>query len=195
MLEWDPLELGFIAGGLLIVSLADKIMQERYLMQLASKLKITKESDLWQEMKSIRANREYAPSLHTAIQDAIELIEKIASASPEKTQQLVEDSQQGDQYYALPLFTFMYRDLMKKYFSQKKSEIQQLAFRAILTSYIKNLYPVTTVLPIGDGYREFPFIVFRSFTFKEARNKMFADIYLLISNEMNVLNMILSYKK
>jgi hypothetical protein len=37
-------------------------------------------------------------------------------------------------------------------------------------------------------------VVFRSFNLKEVRNKLFSDTYLFISHEMNVLNMLLSYK-
>ncbi len=146
-------------------------------------------------MKGISKNPDYPQNLRIAIKDAIELLTLLAEAPPDKTQQLVEDSQNMDQYYALPLLTFMHGDVMKDYFSHENRDADQLAFNTILTSYIRNLYPVTNVLPIGDGYREFPFVVFRSFNLKEARRKMFADSYLFISNEMNVLNLLLSYKK
>jgi hypothetical protein len=60
---------------------------------------------------------------------------------------------------------------------------------------MRALYPVSTVLPIGDRYREFPFIVFRCFSLQEARHKLFTDSYLFTSNELNVLNMLLSAKE
>ncbi|NET24242.1 hypothetical protein [Okeania sp. SIO1I7] len=46
-------------------------------------------------------------------------------------------------------------------------------------------------LPIGRKYREFPFIVFRSYSLEEIREKIYSDRYLLTSNELNILNLIL----
>lgn len=195
LLDWGPFQPGYTSGGLLIVPLADKKMQESYLMQVATRLVHMKDSELWQKMQRIANNPEYYENLRIALQDALELITLLARSSPEKTQQFIQDSQQGDLYYAIPLLSFMYHDVMKDYFLHSTGDVEQHAFRAILASYIRSLYPVTTVLPIGDGYREFPFIVFRSFMLSEARSRMFADNYLLISHEMNVLNMLLSYRK
>ncbi len=76
---------------------------------------------------------------------------------------------------------------------QREGERKDTSFREILASYMSSLYPVDTVLPIGSSYGEFPFIVFRSCGLGEVRSKMFADKYLLTSNELNVLNLILSH--
>ncbi len=195
LLDWEPLQFGYISGGLLIVPLADKKLQENYLMQLATKLVNVRDSELWRKMMRIAGDADYYENLRTAIQEAIELIELLAKAPPDKTQQLVQDSQQGDLYYAIPILSFMYRDVMKDYFLHTPTNIEQYGFRILLTSYLRGLYPISTALPIGDGYEKFPFIVFRSFTLPEARSRMFADNYLLISHEMNVLNMLLSYRK
>jgi len=39
----------------------------------------------------------------------------------------------------------------------------------------------------------FPFIIFKSYALGEMRYKMFADKYLLVSNELNILNLLLSH--
>lgn len=68
-------------------------------------------------------------------------------------------------------------------------------FRDILDIYVRCLYPVgSNLLPIGDKYQEFPFVVFKSYSLGEIRSKFFADNYLLNSPELNVLNLILSQK-
>ncbi len=195
LLDWEPFQNGYISSGLLIVPLAEKKLQERYLMELATRLVNVRDSELWRKMQRIAADPEYYENLRTSIQEAIELIELLAKAPQNRTQQLIQDSQQGDLYYAIPLLSFMYRNVMKDYFSNTPGDIEQYAFRTILTNYMRSLYPISTTLPIGDGYAEFPFIVFRSFTLKEARSRLFADNYLLISHEMNVLNMLLSYRR
>lgn len=81
---------------------------------------------------------------------------------------------------------------MRDYFANEPNEPEDERFRDILAAYIRLLYPVGNILPIGDKYRDFPFVVFRSYSLAEIRNKSFTDKYLLTSNELNVLNLILS---
>jgi hypothetical protein len=52
------------------------------LMQLADKLRTTKGSELYRQMKSIHASNDYPPSLHSAMGKAIELLGILGSASP-----------------------------------------------------------------------------------------------------------------
>jgi hypothetical protein len=89
----------------------------------------------------------------------------------------------------------MYEDVLKDYFHRGDDEPEEATFRDVLAEYMRVLYPVSTVLPIGDRYREFPFLVFRCFSLQEARHKLFTDSYLFTSNELNVLNMLLSTKE
>ncbi len=58
--------------------------------------------------------------------------------------------------------------------------------------YIRLLYPVGNILPIGHKYQDFPFVVFRSYSLEEVRQKIFTGKYILSSNELNILNLILS---
>jgi hypothetical protein len=122
------------------------------------------------------------------------LLDKLNDASPEITQLLTQDSRTPDQYYALPLLAFLQEKVLKAHFSEKPEEPEVNSFRWLLFTYARTLYPITSVLPIGDDYEEFPFLLFRSFNLKEIRNRTFSDTHLLISNEMNVLNMLLSYR-
>ena len=83
---------------------------------------------------------------------------------------------------------------MKDYFANEPNEPEDQRFRNILATYIRMLYPVGNILPIGNKYKDFPFVVFRSYSLEEIRKKSFTDKYLLTSNELNVLNLILSQK-
>ncbi|MGK7919848.1 MAG: hypothetical protein AB4080_07550, partial [Trichodesmium sp.] len=102
-----------------------------------------------------------------------------------------QNSQNLDQYYALPLFVFMSGELMSEYFKTEPEEEEETEFRTLLSKYVHYLYPAYNTLPIGRKYREFPFIVFRSYSLGEMREKIYSDRYLLTSNELNILNLIL----
>ena len=80
---------------------------------------------------------------------------------------------------------------MSQYFANEPQEPEDERFRDILATYIRLLYPVGNVLPIGYNYHSFPFVVFRSYCLEEVRRKIFTDKYLFSSHELNVLNLIL----
>src|SRR6185312_10755134 len=46
LLDWEPMELGYISGGLLIVPFADKMMQQQYLMQIEKNFRESKDGEL-----------------------------------------------------------------------------------------------------------------------------------------------------
>jgi hypothetical protein len=82
-----------------------------------------------------------------------------AKISIEKTQWLEEYSQQFDRYYAIPLFAFVSAEEMKEYFADSKLEKpEDRRFRDILSAYVRSIYPVDSVMPIGHKYPDFPFI-------------------------------------
>ncbi len=188
LLDFTPLELGYISGGLLIVP--SQNIQESYQMRFLDIQKYAN-TELWNTLKSISRNQNYPESLTSAVKDAIELVEKLINA-PAKTQNYLQKSQHTDQYYALPLFAFISGEVMKEYFANKPEEPEDQRFKDILSIYIHSLSPVSNILPIGHNYQEFPFVVFRSYSLEEIRNKLFTEKYLLNSQELNVLNLILS---
>jgi hypothetical protein len=188
LLDFKPLELGYISGGLLIV--ATKDIEEYYQMRLLDIEKYAN-SQLWENLQNISRSKIYPESLTYAVRDAIELVARLRNAPP-KTQNFVQKSQHHDQYYALPLFAFISGKVMKEYFENETQEPEDQRFKDILSTYVRLLYPVGNILPIGHNYQEFPFVVFRSYSLQEIRNKVFTEKYLLNSHELNVLNLILS---
>jgi hypothetical protein len=191
LLDFGKLEPGYISGGLLVVPIANNKLEETYQMRLADIATYANE-ELWKNMHEITRRKSYYPeNLRSAIQDAIELVKNLKD-DVKKTQKLEQSSQHNDQYYALPLFAFISGEAMKEYFENEPQEPEDQLFRDILSTYIRSLYPVGNVLPIGHNYKEFPFVVFRSYSLEEIRNKIFTEKYLLNSHELNVLNLILS---
>lgn len=189
LLNLGAIETGYISGGLLVVPIPNGL-QETYQIKL---VKITRAvtDDLLETMKRMSDSQSYPENLRSGLKDGIELLETLGNSAP-KTQWFEQKSQGFDQYYALPLFTFIAGEALKKYFASKPEEPEDAGFRKILSSYIRQFYPVDTVLPIGQEYQDFPFIVFNSYSLEQLRTKMFTDKYLLTSNELNVLNLILS---
>ena len=191
LLDFGKIEPGYISGGLLVVPIANNKLEETYQMRLADITNYANE-ELWKNLHEItRRKSSYPENLRFAIKDAIELVKKLRDGI-EKTQKLEQSSQQTDQYYALPLFAFISGEVMQKYFDSKPEEPEDQRFKDILSTYIHSLYPVGNILPIGHNYQEFPFVVFRSYSLEEMRNKLFTEKYLLNSQELNVLNLILS---
>ena len=190
LLDFGNLELAYISGSLLVVPIPKNTLEETYQMRVLDIATYANEQ-LWQNMQIISRRKSYPENLRSAIKDAIELINRLKE-EVEKTQKLEQFSQNSDQYYALPLFTFISGEILKEYFQNLTEEPEDKRFRDILAVYIRLLYPVNNILPIGDGYREFPFVLFRSYSLGEIRKKSFTDKYLLTSNELNVLNLILS---
>jgi len=192
LLNFTQLEPGYINGSLLVVPIADRTLEETYLMRLRE-IKTYANGELLKQMRFISRSQSYPESLRAAIKDAIELVKELKDSV--KSQKFEQYSQRLDQYYAIPLFTLIAGEVMSQYYEAKPQEPEDAEFRDILDIYVRCLYPVgSNLLPIGDKYQEFPFVVFKSYSLGEIRSKIFADKYLLNSPELNVLNLILSQK-
>ncbi len=189
LLKFGNIEHGYLCGSLLVVPIANKTLEETYQIGLLD-IATHANQELWRNMQEISRSTSYPENLRAAVKDAIELVKKLRDI--DKSQKLEQYSQHSDQYYALPLFAFISGDVMRDYFATQPEEPEDETFRKILANYIRLLYPVGNILPISDKYREFPFVVFRSYSLKEMRKKYFTNKYLLTSNELNVLNLILS---
>ena len=193
LLSYDNLEIGHVCGSLLVVPLANQSLLETYQMRLHREIKECLEKKLLHKMYQIRDSKSSPENVISAIRGgAIELLQFLNS-DVEKTQYFEQLSQQFDRYYAIPLFAFVSGEEMQEYFADSGlEEPEDRRFRDILSAYMREMYPVDSVMPIGHKYKNFPFIVFRSYSLEQSRSKMFTDKYLLSSNELNVLNLILS---
>ena len=190
LIKFGNIEHGHINGSLLVVPIAERKLDETYEIRLME-IAINATQELVNKMLAIHLSPDYPSRLRSAIKNAIELVDKVRDSS-DRTQFLEQNNQRLDQYYALPLFTFISGEAMSEYFGEEPEEPEDERFRDILATYIHHLYPTDKTLPIGYKYRDFPFVVFSSYSLEEMRSKIYTDKYLLTSNELNVLNLILS---
>ena len=194
-LNFGNIETGHLTGNLLVVPIYNQALEETYQIELENQIRRFANNELVNKMLSIMKSKDYPPNIKSAIESPLELIKilKGDKGNINTTQWFEQNSNNLDQYYAVPLFVFISGELMSKYFKQElEEEEEETAFRTLLSKYIHSLYPAYNTLPIGRKYKEFPFIVFRSYSLKEIREKIYSDRYLLTSNELNVLNLILS---
>jgi hypothetical protein len=189
LLNLPNIEPGHVCGSLLLVPISQKTLLENYEMRL-SQINRYATSEILGQMRAIRESRDYPPSLKALMKRGIDLIRELRKPH-EYTQRLQQQSSWSDQYYAIPLFAFLVGNIICDYFKSDRTEPDKGMFRQILNSYIRQLYPCDRVLPIGDRYQEFPFLIFRSYSLQQMRSKCFTDRYLLTSNELNILNLIL----
>lgn len=182
-------ELGHICGSLILVKI-NSDLAESYQIRLAKILQ-SEEEKLLKKMVAIRDSSQYPSSLTASIKGAIDLIDQLQEHH-DRTQTLEQQNSWDCQYYAIPLFTFIVGDQIRNYFQSQIPETENDSFRRILSQYVNVLYPCEQVLPIGDRYQEFPFVIFRSYSLEQMRSKVFSDRYLLTSTELNILNLILS---
>lgn len=189
LLDWR-LETGYVCGSLLVVPLTNQNIEERYYLELR---KFRKSLDsLLTNMYKIRQSSETNNNLKSALNTGIDFLKKLQEDPETQDKMLRENYQASEYYYAFPLLAFTGHEELKKYFESNSIEPEDQKFREILARYLYRLYPVSNTLPIGNHYREFPFILFSSYSLKELRKKLFNRHYLLNSHELNVLNLILS---
>jgi hypothetical protein len=180
---------------LLVVPVGEKTLEETYQIRLEQQIRKHATPELIAKMRAISHSSESPENLRSALRGgAMELV-KLLSGEVTRTQWFEQSSQRDDQYYALPLFAFIAGEAMRDYFKTNPEEEEDTEFRTLMSRYVHSLYPAYNTLPIGRKYEEFPFLIFRSYSLEEMREKIFTDKYLLTSSELNVLNLILSKEK
>ena len=186
LLSFPMIQTGYVVGGLLIVPLADQIVEEVYRVKTDKKLIAL--ADCLSELQTYSRLPE---TMKRLIRDTLSFLKELQQ-EPERSQKLELESQYLDQYYAIPLFALSLNDVFCNYFINKETEPEDQRFRDLLETYIRSLFPITQVLPIAYQYEKFPFLVFRSYSLKEMKNKRFSDQYLINSKELNVLDLVLA---
>ncbi|MEC4984866.1 MAG: helicase, partial [Oscillatoria sp. PMC 1076.18] len=192
LLDLGNIEIAHLTGELLVVPIVDKILEETYAISLENQIRKYATDDLIKKMFAVSKSIKYPDNLRTAMRgSALELV-KLLNGEVERSQWFEIDSQNLDQYYALPLFIFISGETLKAYFASKPEEEEATEFRTLLSRYVHSLYPAYNTLPIGRSYEEFPFLIFRSYSLAQMRSKIFSDRYLLSSSELNIINLILA---
>ncbi|MGB7520340.1 MAG: helicase-related protein [Spirulinaceae cyanobacterium] len=186
LLNFPPLQIGYVTGSLLIVPLAKQRIEEVYRLTIDDQT-----LTLAEILSELQQDNHLSKKIQPLIRDTLYLIEELEKQQ-HRHQTLEQDNQYLDQYYAVPLFIFLVGDVFSVYFQNKEIEPEDQRFRQLLEFYLKSIFPIAQIVPIGHKYEKFPFLVFRSYSLKEMRNKSFSDKYLMNSKELNILNLILA---
>ena len=192
LLTMKPLQAAYTSGSLLIVPLANHHVDESYAMRLWEQLMPTIDEELERQMWGIVYNKQYPDTLRNAMRQALELVGLLQQNRFYKSQRFEQSSRRNDLYYAIPLFAFISHDAFASYYASNPQEAEKESFRDLLSTYIRTITRANGILPIGQQYSTFPFLLFRSYSLEQMRQKRFTDRQLLTSNELNVLNLILS---
>ena len=198
LLDMPHMEQAYITGELLIVPIQNHTIQETYWIDIEHILAEQGfELDLIHAIEQLSYDTRYPDSDRMLLKDAKVFLEQLKKIAVGKTSYYEQESDHIDQHYAIPILAFVSHKEMKAYFERtlEDEEGSGGSFRALLSTYIRTLYPADSMLPIGKSYDDFPFVVFRSFNLREARRKMFTDKYLFMSHELNILNMLLASKE
>ncbi|WP_426547043.1 helicase-related protein [Dapis sp. BLCC M126] len=192
-LDFGNIETSHLTGNLLVVPISNQKLEENYQIGLEEQIRKFANNELFKKMCAISQSQDYPPNLTSSMKSALEFIGLLKGDKGDinTTQKFEQNSQNLDQYYAVPLFVFMSQELMSKYFKQELIVEEEKQFRTLLSRYVHSLYPAYNTLPIGRQYQKFPFVVFRCYSLGEMREKIYSDRYLLTSNELNILNLIL----
>ena len=195
-LDFGNIETCHMTGNLLVIPIPKEKLKEIYQIGLEDPIRKFANNELVKKMLAISKSKDCPPNIKSAIENPLGLVNLLKGdkGNIDTTQWFKQNSQNSDQYYAVPLFVFITGELMSKYFKEEleeEEEEEEIQFRNLLSRYVHSLYPAYNTLPIGRQYKEFPFIFFRSYSLEEMRKKIYSDRYILTSNELNILNLIL----
>ncbi len=186
LLYFPAIQTGYVAGSLLIVSLANQKVEEVYRLKIDDKT-VT----LAEILSELAQDALLSEKIQMLINETLQLIRELEQQRY-RNQRLEQENKYLDRYYAIPLFVFLVNDTFLTYFRNREVEPEDQRFRRILEVYVRSIFPISQVIPIGYKYEKIPFLIFRSYSLKEMRDKQFSDNYLMNSKELNILNLILA---
>ncbi|MDJ0601587.1 MAG: hypothetical protein QNJ37_22420 [Crocosphaera sp.] len=186
LLNYYPIEQCHINGSLLVVPIKNKGIEERYKIKTDNNSKTLNYEEIINNLEYVKKHTKLPETITRTVTDVIKFVDTMFEKN-NSVQNYEQNSQYDDQYYAIPLYAFIIPELLEEYFQYDDDQTEKYSFKDILMLYLRSLYPVSNLLPIGSQYEQFPFIIFRSYSLNELRYKLFTDKYLLNSNEINIL--------
>ncbi|MGK7956054.1 MAG: helicase C-terminal domain-containing protein, partial [Crocosphaera sp.] len=131
-LDFGNVETSHLTGNLLVVPINNQTLEETYQMRLEEQIRKFANNELFKEMlEIISKSKDYPPNLTSSMKSALEFIGLLKGDKGDinTTQKFEQNSQNLDQYYALPLFVFMSGELMSEYFKTEPEEEEETEFR------------------------------------------------------------------
>ena len=136
----------------------------------------------------VRHGDAYPRGLVGGLRSFADLVREFVAA--ESTQRLAKTDRRDDLYFAMPLLACVVHDVVTGRWDVVDDDATT-PLRILLRGHVQALYPSENYLPMAGRYRAFPFVLFSSADLRSIRRKMFTGRYMLMSHDLNVLDMLL----
>ncbi len=194
MLSDESVEDAYVLGNLLLVPAATATETIHHLGISREIAAVINEPTRQALMYLLTHPREYAPSVVDGAKAFRQLLQEVEDAGRSQRLEYHGGVQRG--YYVIPLAIFVAKEPIAAYCRELAEREQDEGAAALLRSalihYVRDSYPLDTLLPIGSWYRDFPFLLITSQDLQALRAKTFQTGHALMSREMNLLTLLLS---
>lgn len=190
LLSLPPIEKTYVRGSLLIVPLSEKFVKETNYIDLDILLDPDRNEDFIEKLKYLVRSEKYPKQMTSVAYSLIELAQTLFRDLG-RSQKISQTSIFSDRYYALPIQTFISLQAFEEYFGNERRVIES-SFQAILARYVYSLALADNILPIDSNYQNIPYVVFNSNIIDKLGTSLFNENQIFQSNEMNIMNLILS---
>ena len=188
-IEISP-QVFYVDGSLLLVPMNNNTVTSLYRFDPYSQVSKYATPEFINALGNI-TRKNYPEDIKNEISVALDFIQELKQ-NEEITQQLSDSSNFSDQYFAVPLHFLVADETLRRSFTEESANSSvSYKFRMLLERYVKALYPATDFLPIGNGFVDFPWVIFKSYDLAQIRRGLFRANYFLNSRSLNLLNLIL----
>jgi hypothetical protein len=192
----EPSEPAYTLGSLLLVPLAGRALETAHHLLLQRAIALARDPRTEQALRWVYARRRALPP--TLLEGVRELEALLDALRPvERSQRLEHSGRPSSAYVVLPIAAFVAKDAIAAYCQAVAADpariVEREQLRAVLLAYVRDAYPVETVLPlVGSGYSRLPFLVITSQDLAALRAKRFRLGHVLMSHELNLLTLLLA---
>jgi hypothetical protein len=190
----EPVEDASVLGNLLLVPVDAAVETTHHLGISREIAAVANEHTRKALMHLLTHPHEYSQSVVDGAKEFRQLLKEVEDA--ERSQRLEHRGGGQRGYYVVPLAMFVAKGPIATYCQElaerEEDEPAAALLRSVLIHYVRDSYPIDTLLPIGSWYREFPFLLITSQDLQALRAKTFQTGHTLMSREMNLLTLLLS---
>ncbi len=156
---------------------------------------------LVERMQGHAGDSKYTNNLRMALTKMASEIENMQQASDDssRSQDIYSQNSSRGQFISIPLPVLFKPAIFRQYFQIDSKTMSYEAetqagdsFRDVLGEYLYLLYQLVDKLPLDGGYKNFPFLLFRSDNLILIRQQRYDRRYLFSSTAFNLINLVLS---
>lgn len=191
----ELVEDAFVLGNLLLVPIPADRTETKHHFGIAREIAAVMNEQTRQALSSVLNHpKDYSAGVYDGAREFRQLLNELRDA--ERSQRLEQRGNVQQGYYVVPLAMFVAKEAIASYCQAlPENELGETAaeqLRSVLIRYVRDSYPIDTLLPIGSRYSQFPFLVITSHDLRALRAKTFQTGHTLMSREMNLLTLLLS---